>query len=370
MDVAKSPRLVKRRALLAAMAGGAFIAPDRVRAEPSAPFDERFRDLIKAARAEGEVTWYQGSLEAAGRDFSVMFQKRFGVKVNHVFGIGSPAFERFRAEARAGKTVGDVFNATDAILMYQLMKEGLIADYRTASVDDFPDGWTMRVGGGIAYPTSRTQMVFMWNTQSVTPEKAKLLRQWKGLLDPSFGDGRMGLGDATRSGGVYAAYHYLLRANPQQYGLPFLRGIAAQKPVLFAAHTEMGAQIASGALDVGVTFDPVSLQQYELGAPIGFAFPDPTPAVLLMTGVAKTAPHPSAARLLMEYTTSAEGMVEWGKLYRAGLGRPALDAKIVQRVVREPWFAPPPTNYVITDAEAAARDHDAVIKEWSSVFKP
>ncbi len=367
----ETARTLRRRTLLAAMAGSAaLLAPRGLRAEPSTPFAERFRDLIKAAQAEGQVTWYQGSLEAAGRDFSVLFEKRFGIKVSHIFGIGSPAFERFRSEARAGKTIGDLFNATDGTLMYDLLKEGLISDYRTATADDFPEGWVMKAGNGVAYPTSRTQMVFMWNTQSVPPAKAKLLSQWKGLLDPSFGGGRMGLGDATRSGGVFAAYYYLLRVNPQQYGLPFLKELAKQQPVLFAAHTEMGAQIASGALDMGVTFDPVSLQQYELGTPVGYSFPDPTPALLLLTGIARTAPHPNAARLLMEYLTSAEGMVEWGNLYRAGLGRPDMDAKIAQRVVREPWFAPPPKNYVIIDWEAAARDHDAIIREWSSVFKP
>ena len=354
------------------MLGGlaAAAAAPLARAEPAAPFADRFRDLIKAAQAEGEVTWYQGSLEAAGRDFSVLFQKRFGIKVNHVFGIGSPAFERFRAEVRAGKAVADLFNATDATLMADLMREGLIAPYQTATIDDFPKGWVMREGTGIAYPTSRTQIVFMYNRQSAPPEKVKLLTRWEGLLDPAFGDGRMGLGDATRSGGVYSAWYYLLRVNPQKYGLPFARKLAAQRPVLFAGHTDMGAQIASGALDLGVAFDPVSLQQYELGAPIGFTFPDPTPATLLLTGVSAKAPHPNAARLLMEYTTSAEGMVAWGELYRAGLGRPELDAKVEQRVTREPWYAPPPSNYVISDWDAAIRDHDAVVKEWASVFKP
>ena len=360
-----------RRTILGGMAGAAAAAPAGLaRAEPSGPFAERFRDLIKAAQTEREVTWYQGSFEAAGRDFSVLFQRRFGIKVNHVFGIGSPAFERFRSEIRAGKAVADLFNATDATLMADVMREGLIADYRTVTIDDFPADWVMRQGSGIAYPTSRTQTVFMYNTQAVPPEKAKLLKQWDGLLDPSFGDGRMGLGDATRSGGVYSMWYYLLRVNSQKYGLPFARKLAAQRPVLFAGHTDMGAQIASGALDVGVAFDPVSLQQYERGAPIGFTFPNPTPATLLLTGISAKAPHPNAARLLMEYTTSAEGMVAWGELYRAGLGRPELDAKVEQRVTREPWYAPPPGNYVISDWDPAIRDHGAVIKEWASVFKP
>lgn len=359
-----------RRTLLGALPLAAFAGCGRARAEPPAPFAERFADLIKAAQAEAEVTWYQGSLESAGREFSVLFQKKFGIKVNHVFGIGSPAYERFRAEVRAGKAVADLFNATDATLMVDLMREGMIAGYRTATIDDFPKDWVMREGTGIAYPTSRTQMVFMYNTQAVPPERAKLLHQWNGLLDPAFGDGRMGLGDATRSGGVFSAWYYLLRVNAKQYGLPFARKLAAQHPILFAGHTEMGGQISSGALDLGVVFDPVSLAEYEKGAPIGFVFPDPTPATLLLTGLSAKAPHPNAGKLLLEYATSAEGMVAWGELYRAGLGRPELDAKVEQKVTREPWYAPPPSNFVISDWEDAVRNHDAVVKEWASVFKP
>src|SRR5688500_311953 len=73
-------------------------------------FEERFASLITAARAEGQLTWYQSSLEAAGRDFAVHFQSRFGIKTTQTYLVGTPNLERFRSESRAGHHIADVFS--------------------------------------------------------------------------------------------------------------------------------------------------------------------------------------------------------------------------------------------------------------------
>jgi ABC-type Fe3+ transport system substrate-binding protein len=332
-------------------------------------FEQQFADLIKAAQAEGELTWYHASLEAAGRDFAKIFETKFGVKVNYAFLVGSPGLERFKSESLSNNNIADVFNTTDGTLMRQAMTGGLIADYKVADHDAFPDGWVLGQNGAEAYPTARTQMAIAYNTELVSPEEAEKLKTWKGLLDPAFADGRLSIGDATRLGSIYSTWLYLLRENPSEYGIDYLNALAAQKPIIYDGQTEQANRIASGETDAGATVDVVAIQQYNKGAPIAFLYPDPSPVTLQFTAVSANAPHPNAARLFLEYITSLEGMAEWGKLWGAATGRPDVDATIDYPFSKEPWYAAATSTYAIQDWDMAAREHENVLKEWASAFR-
>lgn len=337
-------------------------------AQTDTAFDQRFAKLIEAARAEGELTWYQSSLEKAGRDYAALFQKRFRVKLNQIYIVGSPNLERFRSESRAGRHIADVFTTSDGTLMLPAMTEGLLADYKTASTDRYPKNWLMNVNGVTTYPTGRVQMVLAYNTQTVNAQEARVLREWKGLVDPAM-KGRLSMADATRIGAVYPMYLYWLRANPNEYGRAFLEKFAAQKPVIYGSMTEQASRMAAGEVDVGLLNDLVGIQQYDRGAPIAFYYPSPTPVTLHFTGISKNAPHPNAARLFLEYFTSDEGVAEWGRVWGAGTGRPDVDAKSTAKYTKEPWYKAATEFYEIRDWAEAERQHGPVIKEWSAIFR-
>jgi iron(III) transport system substrate-binding protein len=333
-------------------------------------FDQRFASLIAEAKKEGELTWYQASLESAGREFAMHFQNRFGIKVNHSFAVGSPALERFRAESRSGNNIADIFNVTDGTLMLQAMDEHLIADHKTSSHDAFPAKWILQANGGIAYPTARVQMAIAYNTEAVKPDEVKLLADWNGLLSPAFANGRLSLADATRVGSVYPMYYMMLRAYPQQFGVPFLQKLAAQKPIIYGGMTEQSGRVAAGETDTGIMVDVVAIQQFNKGAPIAFAYPNPTPVTLQYTAVSAKAPHPNAARLFLEYITSEEGMKTWAQMWGAGTGRPDVDKAVQQKYTSAPWYAPANELYTFEDWAAAQKEYQPVVLEWTKVFRP
>lgn len=332
-------------------------------------FEVRFAELINQAKAEGELTWYQGLLESPGKDFSTHFQQRFGIRVQHQFMPSGPIFERFRTESVSGRHIADVFSSGDTGPMLDAMKNGFIAKYDAASKGDFPKGWVLDHPHATAYPTQRVQMAVAYNTQLVKPEDAKELSAWKGLLDPRFANGIISLGDPGRSVTAFPLYYYWTKVNPTEYGDDFLAGLAAQKPVVYASHTQQSARIGAGEVAIGVIVDIVAIQQYDLGAPIAIVYPSPSPNILQYSAISKNAPHPKAAQLFLEYLSSEEGLAEY-KRFSGGLtGRPDLDASIKAKYTMEPWYNPPKEFYVLEDWDTGNREYRSFVPKWRATFQ-
>jgi iron(III) transport system substrate-binding protein len=339
-------------------------------AQQPTSFDARFADLIKAAKAEGQVTWYQGVLEQGGTGFAAHFQNRFGIRVNHQFMASGPIYERFRTESASRQHIADVFSSGDAGPMLAAMKAGFIAKYDTASKALYPKGWVYDLPNATAYPTQRVQMAVAYNTRQMKPDEVKGLTTWKNLLDPKFADGKLALGDPTRSLTAFSLYFYMLRVNEAEYGRPFLDKLAAQKPVVYSSHTQEGARIAAGEVPIGVIVDIIAINQYDLGAPIAIVYPSPTPVILQHTAMSQNAPHPNAAKLFLEYITSEEGLAEWKKSSGGLTGLPGLDAKRGLKYTSEPWYREPKDFFI---AEDGTRDMAEEFKRfapiWKEVFK-
>lgn len=350
--------------MTAALLGIASTMP--AAAQQAQSFDARFADLIKAAKAEGSVTWYQGVLEQGGTGFAAHFQERFGIRVNHQFMPSGPIYERFRTESASRQHLADVFSSGDAGPMLAAMKAGYIAKYDTASKALYPKGWVYDMPNATAYPTQRVQMAVAYNTRQLKQADLAGLKTWKGLLDPKFAGGTLALGDPTRSLTAFSLYFYMLRVNEAEYGRPFLDKLVSQKPVVYPSHTQEGARIAAGEVPLGVIVDIIAINQYDLGAPIGIIYPSPTPVILQHTAISQNAPRPNAAKLFLEYITSEEGLAAWKKASGGMTGLPQLDARSPLKFMKEPWYREP-TEFFI--AEDGTRDMAEEFKRFTAVWK-
>lgn len=349
---------------VAAAVGLSVSFPAAAQQGPS--FDVRFADLIRAARAEGSVTWYQGVLEQGGTGFAAHFQERFGIRVNHQFMPSGPIYERFRTESASRQHLADVFSSGDAGPMIAAMKAGYIAKYDTASKGLYPKGWVYDMPNATAYPTQRVQMAVAYNTRQLRPADVAGLTTWSGLLDPKFGGGRLSLGDPTRSLTAFSLYFYMLRVNEAEFGRPFLDRLVAQKPVVYPSHTQQGARIAAGEVPLGVIVDIIAINQYDQGAPIAIVYPSPTPVILQHTAVSQNAPRPNAARLFLEYITSEEGLAAWKRASGGLTGLPSLDARLALKYTKEPWYREPKDFFI---AEDGTRDMAEEFKRFTGVWK-
>jgi iron(III) transport system substrate-binding protein len=362
--------MLTRRITLAGLAAAATISGSgAVFAQQASEFDKKHADLIQKAKAEGQVTWYEGLLESAGRAFSAHFQQRFGIRVQHQPMSSGAINERFRAESNAGRHIGDVLSLPDTIAMIEAIKANYIAQINVDSKSAFPKGWIIDQPNGTAYPVLRVGMTLAYNTQTLKPADVALLSSWKGLLDRRLADGVVGLGHPARSITALPIYYYWTRTNKAEYGLEFLNKLEAQKPIVYNSHTEEGARLAAGEVSVGMLPDLVAIQQYNLGAPIAMVYPSPTPLLLYYTSVSRNAPHPNAALLFLEYITSDEGMAEWKKAAGGLTGRPDVDERVKSKFVTEPWYRAPEQFFVIEDWDAAIKDYKAIMAEWTSVFQ-
>lgn len=339
-------------------------------ASAQSTFETRFADLISRAKAEGEVTWYQGLLEAPGKAFSAHFQQRFGIKVAHQFMSSGPIYERFRTETVSGRHIADIFSSGDTGPMLDAMRSGYIAKYDAASKGEYPKGWVLDHPDATAYPTQRVQMAVAYNTQLVKPADAAVLAaSWKGLLDPRFGKGVLGLADPGGSVTAFPVYYYWLIANPAEYGEDFVKKLAAQNPIIYATHTQESARIGAGEVSAGVIVDIVAIQQYNLGAPVAFVYPAPSPNILQYTAISKNAPHPNAARLFMEYISSEEGLAEYKRASGGLTGRPDLDQRTPTKYAAEPWYNPPKEYFVLEDWDKGIQEYRAFVPKWRAMFK-
>ena len=343
-----------------------FAASFSAFAQQAQTFDARFAELIKSAKAEGAVTWYQGVLEQGGTGFAAHFQERFGIRVNHQFMPSGPIYERFRTESASRQHLADVFSSGDAGPMIAAMKAGYIAKYDTASKGQYPKGWVYDMPNATAYPTQRVQMAVAYNTRQLKAADVAGLTTWKGLLDPKFAGGGLALGDPTRSLTAFSLYFYMLRVNEAEYGRPFLDKLMAQKPVIYPSHTQEGARIAAGEVPIGVIVDIIAINQYDQGAPIAIVYPSPTPVILQHTAISQNAPRPNAARLFLEYITSEEGLAAWKKASGGLTGLPALDARLGLKFTKEPWYREPKEFFI---AEDGTRDMAEEFKRFSALWK-
>ena len=343
--------------------------PVTAAAQQQESFDTKFATLIEKAKAEGSVTWYEGLLESAGRAFSAHFQQRFNIRVQHQPMSSGAINERFRAESSAGQHIADIFSVPDTVAMIEAIRAGNIGQIDTDTKAKFPKGWIIDQPNGTAYPVLRVGMTVAYNTQALKQGDAEILRTWKGLLDPRFADGAIGLGHPSRSITALPIYYYWTRVNKAEYGLEFLSKFETQKPIVYNSHTEEGARLAAGEVIVGMLPDLVAIQQYNLGAPIAMVYPAPTPLLLYYTSVSKNAPHPNAARLFLEYITSDEGMGEWKKAAGGLTGRPDVDERIKSKFASESWYKAPTEYFVIDNWDVAIKDYKTIINDWNNTFQ-
>jgi iron(III) transport system substrate-binding protein len=138
------------------------------------------------------------------------------------------------------------------------------------------------------------------------------------------------------------AWVYLMR---RWYGDEFLKGLAAQNPTWTQSVVPGAQSLASGAAGLQIpAIHAVILTLIGQGAPIKELTPDRTTGVETLAAVTAEAPHPNAARLLLNYVLTPEGQA-------------VLNANSTSPLPNIPGTMPLPSQYVsppIADAAAQA----------------
>jgi len=306
----------------------------------------RSGDAVK----EGEVVWYT----AMNTQDAEVVRKRFGekypgLKLTVLRQPGEKIRTRIVSEARAGKVFWDVvsFNHLD---MQALDEEGLLARYVSAeTATGYPAGAVNPRGWAAIYVR---QYVIGYNTRSVPPSEAP--RHWEDLLQSRW-NGKLAM-DENEVEWYAAMLDYLGR----EKGTAYMRALAKQNPQLRRGHSLLSKLLQAGDFPMALVHAAEVEDGKRAGAPVEWVKTlDPIVTSPSVVALSARAPHPNAARLLVDFLLSAEG-----QRLIAGQGR--VPARIDIADGREQGPQSLKLHYVNPDL---ARDFNRFEKEFRETFQ-
>ena len=292
-----------RRQFLATAAGatvGGLAAPAAAVAQDLPPHE---RELHESAKREGEVTWYSGQYsaetsEAVGRGFTERYP---GVRCNVVRSTSQVAFQRLSQDARARVAQCDVFSSTNSGHLTQLKREGRLTQFRPRNADGMLEPIRTADPDNFYQTTFLGLFQLAHNTQKVSEAEAP--KSWTDLLDPKWRD-QLAVGHPGFSGaiGVWAVQ---MR---KMYGWDYFNRLEQNRPQIGRSSQDPVTLLNAGERTVGVCIPAGTvLLSISRGNPLRLVYPtEGVLAAISPSGIPRNAPHPSAARLFMEYQASKE----------------------------------------------------------------
>lgn len=254
--------------------------------------------VAAAAKSEGTVVWYS-ALEAPSLALVVgKFNAGHpGITVQGLQ-IGSTRIPaRVMTEQSAGKPIADVVSG-DLFSVSQLGDVGALAPLATGDQAAFLKGSFDPKGLWAALFSETT--VIAWNPEKLKVDGLKPPATLADLAKPEW-RGKLGVDGA-------AFNWYQAVTATQKDAADVLKRIADNRPLITNGHTTTVAQLANGEFDATPTvYGYMVLERRLAGAPVDFANVKPTLINLEPIAIVKNAPHPNAARVLVDWLLSREG---------------------------------------------------------------
>ena len=253
--------------------------------------------LVAAAKAEGKVTLYTSAFgHAFSMDVKRKFEKKYGISVELLDVRASELIERMRTEQAAGRFIGDVVQIGPSTT-YGALREGLLQPY--GSVPNTRRLLPQYAATDMVVPSYIYIYGILINTKLVKP--ADEPKSWKDLLDPRW-QGKMLADDQSSLGGGGIMFAALQRV----YGRVYHEKLAAQHPIFGRDVGNDERRVARG--EYPLRFPQLAQNALLLkGLPVKMIIPpEGVPYARYDMAMQKNAPHPNAARLLMNYCLSDE----------------------------------------------------------------
>src|SRR5262245_8111004 len=284
------------------------------------------------AEAEGKMVWYTTIGSADAKMLTDQFKKRYPRIDAEYFRAGGPQLmERIFTEARAGKHIWDVF-MNSAIYTHLLTEKGMLAAYESPEARYYRAGYKDPRGTWTSIYTNYA--VAGYNTKLVAKEDVP--RSYADLLKRSW-FGQIGL-DAKS----YEWFAVVIRGLGEEKGLSLMRQLAKNNPQLRNGRELVSELVAAGEFKLALTAYSQNFETLkERGAPVDWVALDPVYANIHPVGVAAKAPHPSAAKLFVDFLLSKAGqeIVRAQKRIPDRIDTPPELARLVQGIT--PAFGSP-----------------------------
>lgn len=287
--------------LLLGAAGAAKAAPAPDMALYGGP--DRTQRLEAAARRESRVLFYSGMIEnQALRPIADAFRKKYPfIDIEYWRGDSRALVQKSLTERRAGRVSGDVLESTGGAAV--LIRAGAVAPFRSPAMADYPDKYLDRNG---FWAASRLDYFGLaYNTRQVSAAEAP--KSTDDLLAPKWRGEIAWRADSEVGAPLFIAG--IMRSMGKERGEAWLQKFAAQRVVNYAGSARaLVDRVGAGEYKLAVEiYAHHPLISKAKGAPLDTVMLQPVPSAVSTIQLAKDAPHPNAALLLIDYVLSREG---------------------------------------------------------------
>jgi iron(III) transport system substrate-binding protein len=252
-------------------------------------------ELIAAAKAEGKLVYYTANFAEIEQLVIKEFNKRFPeIKIEMVRAPGGQLITRVKTEAAAGKLIADVVDHSDRALMQPL--EDLFQDYTPPNAADYDPA-------ALISPKLWPRATIAWSVAYNTELVKNPPKTWMDLTKPEY-DKQIGQVFASSGGTTWTRTMF----ERQVLGEDYWAKQAATHPILYPSGAPLADSLVRGEVAIAPSLYNVVLQKKKDGAPIEIFFPpEGTPVNPYASGIPKTAAHPNAAKLFLNWCLSKEG---------------------------------------------------------------
>jgi ABC-type Fe3+ transport system substrate-binding protein len=260
--------------------------------------------VIDAAKKEGEVVWYSTQIvNQLVRPIAAAFEKKYpGIKVRYTRANANEVAVKILNESRAGRPQSDVFDGTSTAV--PLEREGYVLQWQPDAAKDYPDLYKDPQGYWIA---SNLYINTPGYNTSLVP-KGTQPKTYQDLLDPRW-SGKIAWNALPSTSGGVGFIGTVLSEMGQERGMAYLRAFAKQKVAnVPAAARQVLDQVIAGEYAIALQiFNHHAVISAKKGAPVDWIKMEPATGTLSVIGIQKNAPHPNAAKLLVDFIISKEG---------------------------------------------------------------
>ena len=290
--------------MVGGLAGGASGATveETLAAINKLPARERQRQLEAGAKKEGNLVVYSNQGVETIQGYANAFSKKYpSIKIETARLQGAKGVDRILLEHRVGKLSADVVGV-DFDNIEELMKAGVHARYDSPEKKNFAKQFWDKDGRW--YVAEYTLIVIAYNTDLVKASEAP--KSYQDLLSPKW---KSDISIDTEPEQLVFA---MMMESGEAKTAEFLKALMRNGAVPRRGHTLQVQLLCSGETKIAVEVYPARVMQmkYEKKCPIAMIFPNPTPGSLgSHTGVVKSAKHPHAAALYLDFMLSEDGVV-------------------------------------------------------------
>ncbi len=254
--------------------------------------------VVAAGKAEGGLVLYTALLGVPStKAIAKAFEAKYGIPVQVLEARASELRERIRTEQAAGRFLGDVmFNSENQALILNAEDKSIVPHEPVPNAAGLTEPFR---DDGLKSPVMTINYSLLVNNRLVPPGEEP--KSWRDLTDPKW-KGKILSDDMRAVGGGYVLFY----VTEEKFGKGYHEALATQDIRFTREQREAAKRVARGEMAIYMPFNLGDLQSLK-GLPVRSVMPaEGAPYVLYAAAAMKSAPHPNAARLYIDFTMSDE----------------------------------------------------------------